>query len=165
MYAAGESEEALARMIGVHPARMARIMATAMEEIEGRTRQLAGRELRAQLELLDQEIGKTVLKLLDRCPACGGDEELQISCPHCEGEGYAEKVKHRLAALQRIDRLARRRIKLLGLDKAPQQASSGARQAPDWPPKYEHFSDEELEEEIELLKQSLEDNGHDQEDD
>ena len=113
-------------MIGVHPARIPAILELAMKEIRAREREFAAAAILVVLEFLDSVIEENVRIVVTRCPACGGDERARISCPKCRWPltaygptGYAYPPTRRSAALGRINRLAWRRIRLLGLDKPP----------------------------------------------
>jgi predicted RNA-binding Zn-ribbon protein involved in translation (DUF1610 family) len=133
LYVEGWGEEELADLIGVHPARMPVILEDAMREVRARTRDLAGVTTRLLLEALDSFIAENVPIVVTRCPACGGEEQARISCRKCRWPGtaygptgYAYPPSRRRAAVSRINQLAWRRIKLLGLDKPPPSSATGS---------------------------------------
>ena len=124
-------------MIGVHPARIPAILELAMKEIRAREREFAAAAILVVLEFLDSVIEENVRIVVTRCPACGGDEQARISCRKCRWPltaygptGYAYPPTRRMAALGRINRLAWRRIRLLGLDKLPPASATGNSRPP-----------------------------------
>jgi hypothetical protein len=154
LWVAGWSEEDLADMLGVHPARMPAILKTARAEVRARTRKLAEFAIEPELECLNSELRKAVLILIERCSACGGDEQARLCCEDCEWTGYRHGAKKRLRALKRISSLANRRIRLLGLNKLPPKPASDSRRAAEWRTPAGRLLAERLEQELSLLKAS-----------
>jgi hypothetical protein len=162
LYVDGASEEELADMIGVHPARVPAILERAMEQLHARTRKRFAAVIQPELEALDSAIAENVLIVLTRCPACGDDEQARISCRKCARwtrtaygpTGYAYPPTRRMAALGRINRLAWRRIKLLGLDKPPPKSSTGKPLAPKHRSPTADYLERKLKREIALLDRS-----------
>jgi hypothetical protein len=152
LWVAGWSEEDLADMIGVHPARMPAILKTAREEVRANTCKLAELAIQPELECLNSELRKAVLILVERCPTCGGDERARVFCEDCGRTGYRHEVKKRLRALKRISSLANRRIRLLGLNKLPPITTSDGRRPPEWRSPAARLLEERLREELSLLE-------------
>jgi hypothetical protein len=163
LYVSGSSEKELADMIGVHPARMPAILNLALEDLEERSLKRAENAIQTKLELalelIDSEIARNVLIVLERCPTCGGDEQARISCPRCKGTGRRYGPVRKLAAIRRLDRLARRRIKLLGLDEASPRPAFDSLPTSRWPIPLEHLSKEQLEEERTMVERFRKDKG------
>jgi predicted RNA-binding Zn-ribbon protein involved in translation (DUF1610 family) len=137
LYVAGWSEEELADLIGVHPARVPVILERAMKELRARQRELAASETVLVLEGLDSVIEANVRIVVTRCPACGGDEQARITCRKCRWTdtaygptGYAYAPTRRTTALRRIRHAAWQRVKLLGLDKPPPTSVTGTPRHP-----------------------------------
>jgi hypothetical protein len=141
LYVDGSTEEELADLAGVHPARIPAMLELALEELRAHALERAAAVIQPLLEFLNSEIARNVLIVATRCPDCGGEEQARISCQLCGRwarskrvvygpTGYAFPPRRRLAALGRINRLSWRRIKLLELDKPPQISSTGETLAP-----------------------------------
>jgi hypothetical protein len=130
LYIEGWSEAELADLIDVHPARMPAILAEALKEVEALTRREAEKWILVQLRVFDQNIEKNTRTVLNPCLVCGGDKQRRISCRECKRTGYANPPIERTKALGRINSIARRRIKLLGLDRQPPRSATGDSRTP-----------------------------------
>jgi hypothetical protein len=137
LYCNGSTEEELADLIGVHPARVPAILELAVEESRARKRDRAAAAIRLMLEGLDSVIEASVRIVVTRCPGCGGDEPARISCRKCRWAdtaygptGYAYPPTRRTTALRRIRYAEERRVKLLGLDKPPPTTVTGTSRHP-----------------------------------
>lgn len=142
LYVDGSTEEELADLAGVHPARIPAMLELALEELRAHALERAAAVIQPVLEFLDSEIARNVLIVVTRCPDCGGEEQARISCRLCGRwarskervvygpTGYAFPPTRRMAALGRINRLSWRRIKLLRLHKPPPTSSTGQPLAP-----------------------------------
>jgi hypothetical protein len=119
LYVSGWSDQDLADAIGVAPARVPVLVEKAVEELRARTSELARAALLPDLALLDAGIAEAVLLVVDRCSECNNDEQARGSCQSCGGTGNTYPAEMRLDALDKIARLAERRIRLVGLYKQP----------------------------------------------
>jgi hypothetical protein len=147
----GRTYSEIASELGITRQRVGQIVKEALEDAAERKRELADLLIARELDLIGLQLRLAQEILLAECQSCENHDDLRPGCKTCRRTGYRYPVGRRMAAIDRQGDAQERRIRLLGLDRAPALALAVAENRSEFYRDLERVPDADLQAELARL--------------